>query len=61
MTDRSNAWMLSRREFAALPAAIAGASVAAFAQTGRLTAGQVVERVKNNLGVPWRGGPTDTF
>jgi putative NIF3 family GTP cyclohydrolase 1 type 2 len=61
MTDRTNAWMLSRREFAALPAAMAGASVAAFAQTGRLTAGDVVERIKSNLGVPWRGGPTDTF
>ena len=61
MRDRTDAWILSRREFAALPVAVAGASVAAFAQTSRLTAGQVVERIKNNLGVPWRGGPTDTF
>jgi putative NIF3 family GTP cyclohydrolase 1 type 2 len=61
MTDRTDAWRLSRREFTALPVAIAGASVAAFAQSARLTAGQVVERIKSNLGVPWRGGPTDTF
>jgi putative NIF3 family GTP cyclohydrolase 1 type 2 len=26
-----------------------------------LSAGQVVERIKQNLGVPWREGPTDTF
>lgn len=54
-------WTLSRREFAAaVPALIAG-SASAFGQTGRLTAGQVVDRIKEQLGVPWRGGPTDTF
>jgi putative NIF3 family GTP cyclohydrolase 1 type 2 len=26
-----------------------------------LKAGEVVERIKQNLGVPWRDGPTDTF
>jgi putative NIF3 family GTP cyclohydrolase 1 type 2 len=31
------------------------------AQTTPLTAGQVVERIKEHLGVPWRGGATDTF
>lgn len=38
-----------------------GATASAFGQTGRLTAGQVVDRIKEHLGVPWRGGPTDTF
>jgi putative NIF3 family GTP cyclohydrolase 1 type 2 len=54
---------LSRREFTAL------ATLAALGVVGRafgqerpaLTAGEVVERIKQNLGVPWRGGPTDTF
>jgi putative NIF3 family GTP cyclohydrolase 1 type 2 len=55
-------WTPSRREFsAAVPALIAGAATSAFAQTGRLTAGQVVDRIKEHLGAPWRGGPTDTF
>lgn len=54
-------WTLSRRHFAAaVPALIAG-TASAFGQTSRLTAGQVVERIKEQLGVPWRGGPTDTF
>ena len=38
-----------------------GAALTGFAQTGPLTAGQVVDRIKQNLGVPWREGPTDTF
>jgi putative NIF3 family GTP cyclohydrolase 1 type 2 len=55
-------WTPSRREFAvAVPALIAGAAASAFAQTSRLTAGQVVDHIKEHLGVPWRGGPTDTF
>jgi putative NIF3 family GTP cyclohydrolase 1 type 2 len=53
--------MLTRREFIAVPAMAAGAAVAGLAQTGQLTAGQVVDRIKQNLGVPWREGPTDTF
>ena len=54
-------WTLSRREFAAaVPALVAGAA-SAFGQTGRLTAGLVIERIKAQLGVPWRGGATDTF
>ena len=52
---------LSRREFAALSAALAAAPLRGLAQAAPLTAGQVVERIKANLGVPWRGGPTDTF
>lgn len=50
---------LSRREFAALTAL--GVAGEAFGQSLSLTAGQVVERIKQNLGVLWRGGPTDTF
>ena len=54
-------WTLSRREFAAaVPALVAGAA-SAFGQSSRLTAGQVIERIKAQLGVPWRGGATDTF
>lgn len=53
--------LISRREFAAVPVLMAGAAVSAFAQPRPLTAGDVVERIKANLGVPWRGGPTDTF
>jgi putative NIF3 family GTP cyclohydrolase 1 type 2 len=60
MTDRTGGWTLSRREFAALPALLVGAAAAGSAQSS-LTAGQVVERIKEHLGVPWRGGPTDTF
>ncbi|MCL4812475.1 MAG: Nif3-like dinuclear metal center hexameric protein [Vicinamibacteraceae bacterium] len=52
---------LSRREFCAVPALAVGAAVTAFGQHAPLTAGAVVERIKANLGVPWRGGPTDTF
>jgi len=52
--------MLSRREFVAIPAVAAAAALTGLAQA-RLTAGQVVERIKQNLGVPWRDGPTDTF
>jgi putative NIF3 family GTP cyclohydrolase 1 type 2 len=50
---------VSRREFAALGAL--GITASGLAQTTTLTAGQVVERIKEHLGVPWRGGPTDTF
>jgi putative NIF3 family GTP cyclohydrolase 1 type 2 len=51
--------LLSRREFAALGAL--GVTAAGFGQTKELTAGEVVERIIGHLGVPWRGGPTDTF
>lgn len=59
-TDRAGG-MISRREFAAAPALVVGAAATAFARRPPLTAGTVVERIKANLGVPWRGGPTDTF
>jgi putative NIF3 family GTP cyclohydrolase 1 type 2 len=52
--------ILSRREFVAIPALTAAAALTGVAQP-MLTAGQVVERIKQNLGVPWRDGPTDTF
>ena len=48
--------MLSRREFVAIPAMAAAAALTGVAQA-RLTAGQVVERIKQNLGVPWRDRP----
>jgi putative NIF3 family GTP cyclohydrolase 1 type 2 len=50
---------VSRREFTAVTAL--GVAIKGFGQTTSLTAGQVIERIKQNLGVPWRGGPTDTF
>jgi putative NIF3 family GTP cyclohydrolase 1 type 2 len=53
-----NPGFLSRREFAALGAL---GIATGFAQTAPLTAEQVVDRIKEHLGVPWRGGPTDTF
>lgn len=53
--------MLSRRQFVAIPAVAAGAALTGLAQARTLTAGEVVDRIKQNLGVPWREGPTDTF
>lgn len=35
--------------------------IAAFAQTERLTAREVIERIQKNAGVPWRTEPVDTF
>jgi len=61
MTTHKDGWMLSRREFAAVPALVVGAAAGALAQRALLTAGEVIDRIKANLGVPWRGGPTDTF
>jgi putative NIF3 family GTP cyclohydrolase 1 type 2 len=52
--------VLARREFVAISAMAAAAALTGVAQA-RLTAGQVVDRIKQNLGVPWRDGPTDTF
>ena len=53
--------MLSRREFAAVPVWLAATAMTGFSQNKTLTAGQVVDRIKEQLGVPWRGGQTDTF
>ena len=61
MTAHPRNWTLSRREFVAVPAMLAGAAVTGWSQTPSLTAGQVVDRIKAQLGVPWREGPTDTF
>jgi hypothetical protein len=61
MTTHNREWILSRREFAAVPALLTGAALRGFSQTALLTAGQVVDRIKEHLGVRWRGGATDTF
>src|SRR5581483_11635432 len=54
-----NSHLFSRREFAAFGAF--GITGIGMAQSMPLTAGQVVNRIKQHLGVPWHGGPTDTF
>src|SRR2546425_3517777 len=53
--------ILSRRKFAAFSIGVMGTAATGFTQNATLTAGQVIERIKDHLGVPWRGGPTDTF
>jgi putative NIF3 family GTP cyclohydrolase 1 type 2 len=59
---------LSRREFVALTAAgaVAGPIASTFAlgqrPAVRITAGDIVERIKQSVGVPWNAGTTvDTF
>ncbi len=42
-------------------AAAAGAAVRGSAQDAALTAGEVVARMKKNVGVPWRAETVDTF
>lgn len=54
-----NSRALSRREFAALGAM--SITAPGLAKTTALTAGPVIERIKEHLGAPWRGGTTDTF
>jgi len=44
---------LSRRQFALMVGAGVAAGKPAQAQQGRLTAGEVVDRIKKNLGIPW--------
>jgi putative NIF3 family GTP cyclohydrolase 1 type 2 len=61
MTVRSSKAPLSRREFVSVSGMLAASVATGFGQTATLTAGQVVDRIKGNLGVPWRDGPTDTF
>ncbi len=39
----------------------AAAGVAAAQETGTLTAAQVIERIKKNVGVPWRAETVDTI
>src|SRR5216117_1461611 len=53
--------IFSRREFTALSVGIIGTAMTGFSQNATLTAGQVIDRIKEHLGVPWHGGPTDTF
>jgi putative NIF3 family GTP cyclohydrolase 1 type 2 len=50
---------VSRRSFVA--AATAAASLANAQQTGALTAGQIIERIQKNVGVPWRAETVDTI
>ncbi len=50
----------TRREFA-LAAAGAAVSVEASAQSGKLTANQIVDRIQKNLGVPWKTPTRDIF
>ena len=53
---------LSRRQFALVTGAGLAAGNLAGAQKGKLTAGEIVERVKRNLGVPWNESSyRDTF
>lgn len=54
---------IDRRQFLTLAAlgVVNRALAQNSSQSTLLTAGEVVERIKQNLGVPWRGGPTDTF
>lgn len=44
---------LSRREFVVMAGATLVASKLAHSQQGKLTAGEVVDRIKKNLGIPW--------
>lgn len=55
---------LTRRQFALMAGAGLAAGNLARAEQGKLTAGEIVERIKKNLGVPWPADdPTyrDTF
>ena len=51
---------VSRRAFVGATAA-ASFSLADAQQTGTLTAGQIIERIKKNAGVPWRAETVDTI
>ena len=44
---------LSRRQFALMAGAGLAAGKLAQAQQGKLTAGEVVDRIKKNIGIPW--------
>ena len=45
---------LSRRDFVAMAGATLAASKLAMGHQGKLTAGEVVDRIKKNLGIPWQ-------
>lgn len=51
---------VSRRAFVGAAAA-ASVSLVDAQQSGTLTAGQVIERIKKNVGVPWRAETVDTI
>lgn len=54
--------LLTRREFVALASAAVPAMAGRnSAQAGTLTAQQIVERIKQHIGVPWRAQTSDTF
>jgi putative NIF3 family GTP cyclohydrolase 1 type 2 len=53
---------LSRREFVAMAGATLAASRLAQSQQAQLTAGDVVDRIKKNLGIPWNSSTfRDTY
>ena len=54
---------LSRREFAALAAAAAAAPFVPTTNCGApaVTAGEVIERIKKNIGVDWKIDSVDTL
>jgi putative NIF3 family GTP cyclohydrolase 1 type 2 len=52
---------ISRRQFARCTGASFLAATRLTAQHGHLTAQQVVERIRNNLGAPWQTGTLDGF
>lgn len=53
---------LSRRQFVQIAGAASAAGNLASAQHGKLTAGEVVDRIKKNLGIPWNNSTyRDTF
>jgi putative NIF3 family GTP cyclohydrolase 1 type 2 len=55
-------YSVSRRKFVAMAGATLAASKLAVAANGTLTAGEVVERIKKNLGIPWNDKTyRDTF
>ena len=61
MKRSNDEWIISRREFGALSIGLMATAMNGFSQNTTLTAGQVIDRIKEHLGVPWRGGATDTF
>ena len=61
MKTSNGEWICSRREFTALSVGLMGTAMAGFSQNTTLTAGQVIDRIKEHVGVPWRVGETDIF
>ena len=60
MNQRHNHW--TRRQFAITAGAALVAPALCRSQTAGLTAGEVVDRIKKNIGIPWNNAPyRDTF